>query len=105
MNKDRLLILLPVGTKLLEETEGLEVTHMQIKRNDQTKRYELRFFMEHKLLGKDSFHNMTINVMTDDEDCLSMHFSEGTKKSHLGLSFEKKHDVLRIKKYVDTLLI
>ncbi len=106
MAKDRLSIILPVATAAEFDNVKGESTHMQILRNDKTKHYELRFWdNEGKLLGKKRYHNMTINVMSDNDNNLSMHFAEAEQKSDLSLLFEKRHDVVSIKKYVDTLLI
>lgn len=105
MNNDRLSILLPVDTFLSIDGEMGAVTHLQIKKNDETKRYELRFFDEAKLVIKKQYHNMTLNVISSDNNKLSIHISESGKGNQLELVFETEKDVLRIKKYVDTLLI
>lgn len=105
MHNDRLSILLPANTNLLADGSKEAVSHMQIKKNDETKRYELRFFLEAKQVLKKQYHNMTINVISSDDDKLSIHISENGKVNPLELIFETEKDVLRIKKYVDTLLI
>lgn len=105
MYNDRLSILLPVNTILSVDGNNQAVTHMQIKKNDKTKRYELRFFNEVKLEYKTDYHNMTLNVISGDKNQLSIHISENGKENQLELLFETEKDVVRIKKYVDTLLI
>ncbi|WOO89146.1 hypothetical protein R2F61_00160 [Mollicutes bacterium LVI A0078] len=105
MHNDRLSILLPANTILAVDNTKINISHMQIKKNDKTKRYELRFFEEAKQVAKKQYHNMTINVISSDEDNLSMHIMENGKSNALELLFETEKDVLRIKKYVDTLLI
>ncbi len=105
MPNDRLSILLPVNTLISVDGDKTPISHMQIKKNDNTKRYELRFFNETKLVLTKQYHNMTINVISSDQDQLSIHISENGKANSLELVFETEKDVLRIKKYVDTLLI
>lgn len=105
MHNDRLSILLPVDTFLSIDDNKDAVSHMQIKKNDETKRYELRFFNEAKLVSKKDYHNMTLNVISGDDERLSIQISENGKSNSLELIFETEKDVVRIKKYVDTLLI
>ncbi|WOO87383.1 hypothetical protein RZE82_00150 [Mollicutes bacterium LVI A0039] len=105
MPNDRLSILLPVETFLIADEDKTIVTHMQIKKNDTTKRYELRFFATEQFIKKKQYHNMTINVISSEKDNLSIHMSENGKANPLELVFKREKDVLRIKKYVDTLLI
>ncbi len=105
MPSDRLSILLPVNTNLITDDESNPISHMQIKKNDTTRRYELRFFKEDKQVVKKQYHNMTINVVSGDQESLSIHISENGKANKLELAFETEKDVLRIKRYVDTLLI
>ncbi len=105
MHNDRLSILLPVNTNVSVDGNKHPVSHMQIKKNDETKRYELRFFNHAKQELKKQYHNMTINVISSDSNKLSIQISENGKLNPLELIFETEKDVLRIKKYVDTLLI
>lgn len=105
MLKDRLSILLSASTKLVANDEVYDVTHMQIKKNDITKRYELRFYNKSKLIVLKQYHNMTINVISNENNRFTIHITEGGKANSLELIFENEENVLRIKKYVDTLLI
>lgn len=105
MHNDRLSILLPVNSYLSVDGDRYAISHMQIKKNDETKRYELRFFNQSKQELKKQYHNMTINVISSDSNKLSINISENGKINPLELIFETEKDVLRIKKYVDTLLI
>lgn len=105
MRNDRLSILLPVDTYLLTGDKRVGLSHMQIKKNDVSKRYELRFFNQAQLEAMKQYHNMTINVINGDSGQLSIHISESSKANTIELVFAQEKDVLRIKKYVDTLLI
>lgn len=105
MLKDRLSILLSASTKLVANEAIQDVTHMQIKKNDITKRYELRFYNKSKLIVLKQYHNMTINVISNESNRFTIHITEGGKANSLELIFENEENVLRIKKYVDTLLI
>ncbi len=105
MHNDRLSIIVPANTVLVCDESKHEISHLQIKKNDQTKRYELRFFLGATQVAKKMYHNMTINVISGDHDQLSMQMSESGKSNSIELIFKSEKDVLRIKKYVDTLLI
>lgn len=105
MHKDRLSIILPAQTEIVSDELKQTVSHLQIKKNDDTKRYELRFFDASNLVLKKQYHNMTINVISSNKDNLSITISENAKQNQIELLFKTEKDVLRIKKYVDTLLI
>lgn len=105
MPRDRLSILLPIDSLIEVDGNSQVVSHMQIKKNDETQRYELRFFDKEKLILKKEYHNMTLNVISGNQKRLSLHISENGKINSIKIIFVTVKDVLRIKKYVDTLLI
>ncbi len=105
MNNDRLAILLPFNTQLSVNGTFENITHMQIKKNDNLKCYELRYFNKEKFVYKNEYKNLILNVVTDIENKISIYIGEKKKTDQCQLLFEQESDILQIKKYVDTLLI
>ncbi len=104
MNSNRMSLLLPYDTYLVS-SKPKYVTHMQIKNNDIKKCYELRFFNRDKVIAKSDYKNMTINVISSNDDKFSLLINEDKDKNQMELIIDSKIDVSTIKKYVDTLLI
>lgn len=104
MLNDRLSVLLPVKTTVVKGKETADVTHIQIKKNDKVKKYELRLFEYDNLVVKKEYHNMTINVLSNNANAISLEVSEDNKQK-LEIKFEESIDIVQVKKYVDTLLI
>lgn len=104
MLNDRLSVLLPANTIVLMGKETVDVTHIQIKKNDKLKRYEIRLFEHENLIVKKEYHNMTINVLSNNANAISLEVSENNKQK-LEIKFEESIDIVKVKRYVDTLLI
>ncbi len=105
MSNIRRSILLPVNTVFISEEKEMLLTHLQILKNDRIKSYEIRLFNAELQISKSVFQNMTINVMSEDDNTLSLIIAEQGNSNKLEIQFKSVKDVLRVKKYVDTLLV
>ncbi len=96
---------MPVNTVLISEEKEMLLTHLQILKNDRIKSYEIRLFNAELQISKSVFQNMTINVMSEDDNTLSLVIADQGNSNKLEIQFKSVKDVLRVKKYVDTLLV